>query len=153
LSRRHTFRSQTFIAAALPDVFAFFSDPANLGRITPPKMRFTITKAPAGALAAGARIDYRIRIFGLPMNWTTLIDTWRENESFSDVQERGPYRYWHHVHTFKAIKGGVEMHDDVTYELPLGWLGELFGGWIVERQVQKIFAYRAAVIQEVFGGG
>ena len=148
---RRTYRASTFIAAPLSDVFAFFSDPANLGRITPPEMRFHITNAPAGPLHAGDRIDYSIRIFGLPMRWTTLIDSWTDNASFSDLQERGPYRYWRHVHTFRAVDGGVQMEDEVEYELPLGTIGQLFAGWIVKREVEKIFAYRGKVIRQVFG--
>jgi ligand-binding SRPBCC domain-containing protein len=148
---RRTFRASTFIAAPLPDVFAFFSDPANLGRITPPKMRFGITSAPAGPLRDGDRIDYSIRIFGLPVRWTTLIDSWTDNASFSDLQERGPYRYWRHVHTFRAVEGGVLMEDEVQYELPFGRVGELFGGWFVRREVEKIFAYRGDVIRQIFG--
>lgn len=151
MSRRNVLDQTTFIAAPLAEVFAFFSAPENLGRITPPGMGFRITKGPGRQLQEGDRIDYSIRILGLPMRWTTRITLWREGEAFADLQERGPYRYWHHTHTFREVDGGVEMHDRVEYELPFGFLGRLAGGPIVRRQLAAIFAYRAAAIREIFG--
>ncbi len=38
-------RTQT-IPRPLEEVFAFFSDPWNLGAITPPELRFAIVEAP-----------------------------------------------------------------------------------------------------------
>jgi ligand-binding SRPBCC domain-containing protein len=142
--------STTVIAAPLADVFEFFSTPGNLGRITPPGMGFRITAGPDRRLREGDLIQYAIRIFGLPLRWTTRITLWREGEVFADLQERGPYRYWHHTHTFREVDGGVEMHDRVEYELPFGLLGRLFGTPIVRRQLRTIFAFRANAIREIF---
>lgn len=144
------FERTTRIDARLARVFEFFSAPANLARITPPEMGFRIVRGPGRPLREGDRIEYRIRVFGVPLRWTTLITLWREGEAFADLQERGPYRYWLHTHTFRAVAGGVEMHDLVEYELPFGLLGRLFGGRLVERQLEKIFDHRAQVIADVF---
>jgi ligand-binding SRPBCC domain-containing protein len=149
--RRLVLERTTQIHASLPEVFQFFSAPANLGTITPPKLRFRIVAAPSRRLREDDRIEYRIRIFGvLPAGWTTRICMWRENEAFADVQERGPYRFWLHTHTFRDTPDGVEMHDRVEYELPFGWLGRLFGGWLVSHELRAIFDYREAVIRRVF---
>ena len=141
----------TTVDAPLEKVFEFFSDPRNLGKITPPAMGFQIVSAPDRALAEGDRIEYRIKVLGLPLRWVTLITTWRQNESFSDLQEKGPYRRWLHTHTFRASGGKVQMHDRVEYELPLGWLGQLAAGWFIRRQLQAIFDYRAQAIHNAFG--
>jgi ligand-binding SRPBCC domain-containing protein len=152
LRRRSILERTTVIAAPLADVFEFFSAPENLGRITPPSMQFRITSGPNRRLREGDRIEYAIRVFGLlPMKWTTHITLWREGEVFADTQERGPYRHWHHTHTFRVVPAGVEMQDHVEYELPFGVLGRLFGGFIVRRQLESIFAFRAKVIGDIFG--
>ncbi|HEX7704873.1 MAG TPA: SRPBCC family protein [Thermoanaerobaculia bacterium] len=151
MSRRNRFEATTRITSPLENVFEFFSDPANLGRITPPSMRFRIIEAPARRLQEGDRIDYSIRVFGLPMRWRTRIVMWREGEAFADLQERGPYRLWIHTHTFHRDGEGVLMRDVVEYELPLGWVGRLFGGRLVARQIEGIFSYRAEAIERVFG--
>lgn len=140
----------TSLDASLEEVFEFFSNPENLAVITPPSLGFVIREKPSRPLAAGDRITYTIRVAGLPVKWVTLISNWDPPRSFTDTQEKGPYRRWIHTHTFRAVAGGVEMHDRVDYALPLGIIGELFGGWWVRRQLKVIFDYRAAKIRETF---
>ncbi len=114
-------------------------------------MGFRIVSAPDRALREGDRIEYRVKVLGLPLRWVTLITSWRENESFSDLQEKGPYRHWLHTHSFRQSGKVVEMHDRVEYELPLGWLGQLVAGWFIRMQLNGIFDYRAQAIHAAFG--
>lgn len=141
----------TFIAAPLTRVFDFFGAHENLGRITPPRMHFRIISGPSGRLQQGDRIEYALRVFGIPMRWRTRITVWREGEVFADLQERGPYKYWLHAHRFRAVEGGVEMHDDIDYELPMGWLGERIAGRLVRRELDRIFDFRAAAVRKLVG--
>ena len=146
-----TFERITTFRAPLADVFRFFSDTRNLLQITPRSMHFKVLSAPDRPLREGDRTRYRLRIAGIPVSWTTIITGWRENASFTDEQERGPYRLWRHTHTFRETQPGlVEMHDRVDYELPLGSLGRFAAGWFVRRQLQAIFDYRAAAIRDLF---
>jgi len=109
-------------------------------------MGFRILKAPERSLREGDRIDYQIRILGLPLRWRTLITEWDEGHAFADFQEKGPYRHWLHRHTFTEVGNEVVMHDRVDYELPLGIPGRIFGGAFVRRQIRKIFDYREGAI-------
>jgi len=145
------FERTTSVSAPVGDVFAFFSNPKNLARITPAALGFRIVAAPDRALRKGDRIEYRIKVNGIPLTWVTLITSWDKNRSFSDLQEKGPYRKWLHTHTFEEVSGRTVMHDHVDYDLPLGILGRLFGGWFVRRQLDGIFRYREKVIQGLFG--
>lgn len=140
----------TRIAAGIEEVFGFFSDPKNLGAITPPEMGFQILASPDRALQAGDRITYRIRVNGVPLTWVTLITEWVPNRKFTDVQEKGPYAKWEHTHSFEETDGGVLMTDIVDYELPLAPLGRIFAGWWVRRQLAGIFDYRERVITRRF---
>jgi len=146
-----TLERTTFIRAGLGEVFEFFSNPKNLAVITPPAMGFKIVDAPQRRLRAGDRIKYGIRVNGIPMTWVTLISEWEEGRRFVDLQEKGPYAYWHHTHSFQAKDGGVEMYDRVDYRLPLGLLGQIFGGWFVRRQLRGIFDFRGETILKTFG--
>jgi ligand-binding SRPBCC domain-containing protein len=146
-----TFERKTFIPVPPPELFRFFADPANLGRITPPSMHFRTVEGPDRPLRAGDRIRYRLRVAMVPIGWTSVIASWNENESFSDLQERGPYRYWLHTHRFRAVEGGTEMLDHVEYQLPLGWLGGLVAGWFVTIQLRAIFDFRGHTIRTLFG--
>jgi ligand-binding SRPBCC domain-containing protein len=104
------------------------------------------------AIGKGTRIDYRLRINGVPVRWQTLIDAWDPPRRFSDTQARGPYSLWHHTHEFVPLGGGTMMRDTLRYRLPAGWLGRIAGGRKVAHDVESIFEYRARRIDERFGG-
>jgi uncharacterized protein (TIGR01777 family) len=133
-------------------IWPFFCDPANLEEITPPLLHFKLLGMSTPAIGAGTRIDYALRINGLPVRWQTLIDAWDPPRRFSDTQARGPYRLWHHTHEFLPLGGGTLMRDSVRYRLPAGWLGLAGAGWKVARDVTQIFDYRAEKIDARFGG-
>ncbi|HEU0034688.1 MAG TPA: SRPBCC family protein [Kofleriaceae bacterium] len=135
------------------EVFAFFADAANLERITPPFLGFQILTPRPIAIRAGTLIDYRIRLHGIPLTWQTRIEHYIPEDHFVDVQLRGPYRTWRHLHEFVVVPGGTEIRDTVDYELPLGPLGSLAHALFVKRQLATIFDYRRRIITELFGPG
>jgi len=146
----HVLERRSVVSASLSEVFAFFSDPRNLARLTPPAMHFRIVEAPDRTLRAGDRIRYTIRLLGLPVGWTTRIASWEEGRGFSDVQEKGPYRSWRHAHGFRAVPGGVEMTDRVEYDLPWGPIGRVAHALWVRGQLRAIFDFREKAVGEIF---
>lgn len=135
------------VPAALPDVFAFFADAKNLEAITPPFLRFTVV-TPDITMGVGTRIDYRLRLRGVPMRWQSEITVWEPNVRFRDVQRRGPYRYWRHVHLFREVPGGTLVEDGVEYDVPGG---SLVHEWLVAPELLRIFRYRQEALARVFG--
>ena len=99
-------------------------------------------------MRAGAILDYRIRLHGLPIPWRTRIDVWEPGVRFVDRQVLGPYHWWRHEHRFEAVDGGTRVVDHVEYLPRLAWLSR---GW-VRRDVERIFAYRRqALLRELTG--
>ncbi|MBD0290075.1 MAG: SRPBCC family protein [Thermoleophilia bacterium] len=129
------------------EVFAFFSDPANLEAITPPWLRFRIVEAPA-RLEQGSLLRYRLSLFRVPIRWRTEISVWRPPRSFTDVQLAGPYPLWEHTHRFVAVGAATEVYDHVRYRVPGGPLAPLVQRLFVRPWLDEIFAYRAARLVE-----
>lgn len=139
------------VAQPRSEVFAFFADAANLERLTPPFLAFHILTPSPIEMKAGALIDYRIRLSGIPLRWRTRIEELVPDTRFVDVQLKGPYARWHHTHTFRDVPGGTEVGDRVEYALPLGPLGTIAHAVMVRRQLRAIFDYRAEVMRTLFG--
>lgn len=145
-------RSSLWVAASPSEVWPFFSDAHNLPLLTPPWLRFAILTPSPIAMGLDARIDYRLKVHGLPLRWRTRIARWQPPHCFADEQERGPYRRWFHTHTFDALDGGTVLGDHVEFAVRGGPLAPLISRWFVEPDVARIFRYRLQRIAERFGG-
>jgi ligand-binding SRPBCC domain-containing protein len=137
-----------WVPRPLGEVFAFFSNAANLEAITPPWLHFQILD-PALVIRTGALIDYRLKLHGIPLRWQSEITRWDPPHSFVDEQRKGPYRRWVHTHTFSEERGGTRVGDSVEFEVPFAWL---VGGF-VKRDVNRIFAFRQQELSKRFGSG
>lgn len=123
-------------------VFPFFSDALKLERITPPWLHFEVLTPGPPRLREGSLVEYRLRLHGVPVRWLTRIETWDPPRRFIDTQVRGPYRLWHHTHSFEPDGDGTLMRDTVRYALPLGPLGALAHAAFVRRDLARIFDFR-----------
>jgi ligand-binding SRPBCC domain-containing protein len=144
-----TYQLQTSLWLPQPrqQIFAFFSDPKNLERITPPWLHFEILSPTEFAVHRGTRIDYRLRIRGLLIRWQSEIMIWQPPARFVDQQTRGPYRLWVHEHTFSEHEGGTIAGDKVVYAVPGGKLVQKL---LVAPDLDRIFHYRRAALEHVF---
>ena len=150
--REELFVTHQDIARPREEVFKFFSDPANLERLTPPWLGFRIlTPAPLPE-GEGAVFDYHLKVHGLGLDWRTLIETWEEGHRFTDRQLQGPYALWHHTHLFLDLPGGgTRIVDRVRYRLGWGVLGRLVTALWVRADVERIFQYRKDTIERLLG--
>lgn len=146
----HRIERSQIIERPREEVFAFFSDAFNLERITPAFLNFRILTPAPIEMAAGTLIDYSLSLHGIPMKWRTRIEEFTPNERFIDVQLKGPYRLWHHTHTFEDHPDGTLMRDIIDYEMPFGPLGTLARALVVRRQLEEIFDYRVEMIDSFF---
>ena len=145
--KEFTFHSELWLPRRRDEVFPFFAEARNLETLTPPWLNFEVLTPPPIKLRAGARIDYRLRVHGLPLRWRTEITEWNPPHRFVDVQLRGPYTLWHHTHTFEERDGGTLCVDDVRYR-PRG--GTLMNRLFVRRDVESIFAFRRQRLARLF---
>ena len=148
----HVLEREQLLGTGIDQAWTFFSDPRNLSRITPDGVGFRIHDMDLlEPMHEGQLIRYTVSpVLGIPMRWVTRIGSVQEPHLFEDIQLRGPYASWRHVHTFERIDGGVRMRDRVEYELPMALLGEWAHRAFVRKKLETIFDHRAGVLQDLF---
>jgi len=151
MTRRYRFEQMQIIPRPRTEVFAFFCEAKNLERLTPGFLGFEILTPGTIEMKPGTIIDYSLRLYGISMKWKTRIEVFEPESHFVDLQLKGPYRYWHHLHEFEEVEQGTRVRDVVHYELPFGPLGVLARSLFVQHSLKKIFGFRRQVIGEIFG--
>jgi ligand-binding SRPBCC domain-containing protein len=147
--REFTLERRVHVDRPLDEVFEFFSNAANLERLTPGWLRFEIVTPQPIEMKVGALIDYRLTWRHIiPMRWRSEITVWDPPHRFVDEQRRGPYRQWIHEHAFEVEGDGTAVIDRVRYGVPGGWLVQKLA---VGRDVEAIFAHRTKALKEIFG--
>lgn len=142
-----------FLPISVSEAWDFFSSPANLAKITPQEMAFTVTSPQtAEKMYPGMIITYKVSpVAGIKLNWMTEITQVVDHKYFIDEQRFGPYKFWHHQHHFRQVPGGVEMTDILTYGLPFGIIGNIANSVFIASKLQQIFNFRKQKTIELFG--
>ncbi|MEI8198226.1 MAG: SRPBCC family protein [Phycisphaerae bacterium] len=132
-----------FLPVTAGEAWKFFSNPANLSRITPREMNFVITSKLPGNIYPGLIITYKVSpVFNIPVTWVTEITQVDEPFYFVDEQRSGPYTIWHHEHHFETVENGILMTDKLFYKIPLGPIGNLLDNIFIQKKVHGIFKFR-----------
>jgi ligand-binding SRPBCC domain-containing protein len=145
----HVVRYAMTLPDSVQDVFPFFADATNLEKITPPELRFRIVTPLPITMGENVLIDYRLRLYGMPLKWRARISQWKPPLHFVDEQIEGPFRLWIHTHRFFPVDEGTRIEDEVQYTLPFSPLGEMVYP-LIHPLIERIFRYRKRVIMRFF---
>lgn len=131
----HRLHRVQYLNCNLDTAWDFFSSPNNLSRITPENMSFILlTDMEEVEIYEGMEIDYIVTpLLGIPLRWKTRIMQVDPFKSFTDYQEKGPFKLWNHHHEFIENDEEIIMKDNLTYEMPYGFIGKLFHRLLVKR--------------------
>jgi ligand-binding SRPBCC domain-containing protein len=140
-------KAELLVVEPVSQVFEFFADAFRLETIIPPWLHFSVQTPRPVEMHAGTLIDYTLRLHGLPIRWQSKISNWQPPFRFVDEQVKGPYRYWHHLHTFEESRGGTLVRDIVHYDLTLGFI---LHPLLIRRDLQKIFEFRREILSRIF---
>ena len=145
-------QSEQIMPISLSECWSFFSNPANLQKITPKEMGFTILSGADKKMYSGQLIQYKVSpVLGIKIKWVSEIKAVSEGVFFIDEQRFGPYKFWYHQHFFEVHENGVKMTDIVSYGLPFGILGRIAQKLFVGKKLMQIFQHRKQSIKEFFG--
>ena len=127
--------------------FSFFEDPGNLCDITPVWLDFCLLHKKSNTeVYENAEFDYTIKFMGVTMKWRSRIIDYHPPERFTDIQLKGPYKSWVHLHLLKEVPEGTLMKDEVTYTLHLPAI--IAHPFLIRKHLIDIFSYRAIKIAE-----
>jgi ligand-binding SRPBCC domain-containing protein len=162
-----------WVPVPINKVFAFFADPENLPRLMPPETQTKVDgfqlvappPPPSGdlntiethhAAGTGSIIDtsFRpLRWFPWRRKWTAAITEFEWNHHFADVQQKGPFKRWHHRHEFiqdnRNGSSGTLVRDEIEYEVGYGPFGAVANALLIEKKMRQIFAHRQKVLPEL----
>jgi ligand-binding SRPBCC domain-containing protein len=138
-------RLETVIAAPATDCFDLsLSVEAHANSMAASGER-AIAGITSGAMKLGDTVTWRARHFGITFRMTSVITEYRRPIRFVDEQQRGPFRWWWHEHTFTPVPDGKTlMVDVVEYRSPLGWLAALADPLVLTRYMTHLLRQRNA---------
>ncbi|MDQ8186917.1 TIGR01777 family oxidoreductase [Pelagicoccus sp. SDUM812002] len=120
------------------ELFDWHGSPGAFGRLAPPWQYMEVLREDPG-LTEGKRIELKM---GTPLGkreWHARHTQCELGKSFTDVQEKGPFKSWTHRHVFEPRGlGESDLVDSIEYEMPIGEIGDS----IVSGQLKKSFAFR-----------
>ncbi|WP_254529934.1 SRPBCC family protein [Natrinema gelatinilyticum] len=131
-----TYERETTVDSPFEDVWEFNSRISGLEAVTPDWMHLRVERVigPDGGpspdvLEPGSEVALSIRPFGIGprQHWTSVITDRERHEGsayFRDEMVHGPFDRWEHTHAFYADGNRTVVRDRVTYELPLGGIGD-----------------------------
>jgi len=123
------------VKAPLSAVSEFHRDSRALRMLTPPPMWVQFHQV--DPLAEGSVADFTMWLGPLPVRWTA-VHTQVTPQGFEDTQQRGPFKFWRHRHTFQELNlGTTGVVDEIEAEA--GNLVSRFM-WLT---LPILFAYRA----------
>ena len=128
------------VDAAVDEVYRWHLRPEAFRRLIPPWS--TIDVISHDGVAPGSRAVFRVHADPFSFKWTAEHRDVIENAQFCDVQVRGPFRHWAHLHRFSGNDRACRLTDEIEYTMPFGFLGEMVAGRIVHHEVRRTIEYR-----------
>jgi uncharacterized protein len=141
-----TFTRSVRIERPASEVFAWHERTGAFARLAPPWQKLEVFSH-TGGIRDGARVSLRTKIGPVWVKWDVEHRDYVEGVQFRDVQVRGPFAHWEHLHRVEPVDGGraCVLTDEITYKLPFGVLGQIGGGAFARGELDRLFAYRHAV--------
>ncbi len=147
------FVKETRIAAPPNVVFSFHESPGAFQRLTPPWERVQVIEG-GNSLKPGQRVVLFTWLGPFRLRWIAEHTEYEPGRMFADRQVEGPFASWYHRHYFLDDgQGGTLLRDEVEYDPPLGMVGRLLSGGLLESKLRKMFDYRHETTRHIVETG
>lgn len=140
------FRRSLRTPVSLETLFAWHERPGAFMRLSPPWDQAKVVEH-TGGIRDGARVVLSVPTGPIHTRWVIEHRDYQFNRQFRDILLKGPFARFEHTHSFYADSATTSSLEDVIeYELPLGAVGSLAGGWYAANTLDQVFRYRHAVL-------
>lgn len=142
------FVKESIIKAAPERVFAFHELPDAFERLVPPWENAKIVQK-ADIKQIGSKAIIEQKIFGIfPSRWVAEHTKYEPPRMFEDVQISGPFKFWRHQHIVLPHESGAVLRDEIEFEPPMSFLGNIAAPLVILPKLEKMFAYRHEVTRK-----
>lgn len=143
------FVKETAFNASAETVFAFHERPDAFELLLPPWQVSRLIQPPS-SLAVGTRVIFEGKVGPVWQRFVAEHVAYEPGKRFVDRLLEGPFKSWEHEHVVTPTSATTcTLRDDITYELPLGLLGRVFGAPIARHQLERLFEHRHAVTRRI----
>ncbi len=125
-------------------VWQWHERPDAFMRLSPPWDSVELLER-SGGLEVGARTVIRMKLGPVPQTWVAVHTRCEPGKLFQDTQESGPFAQWVHTHRFHDEGATSTLEDQIEFELPMGAVGQAFGGPFAQSTIDRMFDYRHRV--------
>lgn len=143
-----TFVWKSKIPASAETVFDWHKQPDAFKKLIPPWEKVELVGMTGPISQEGSLVTLRMTVLGpIQATWVSRHHDYVEGREFRDTQIKGPFWAWEHTHrVIPETEQSCWLEDSIVYTVPFGFLGEWFGGWFVQRKLEKMFRFRHAVV-------
>ena len=139
--QKSCFTKQSHINAPTEDVFQWHARPGALERLSPPWDPIEVIEH-HGGINKNATVLLKMKAGPFCYRWAAEHTEYIENRFFEDRQNRGPFSFWSHKHTFQPDpSGGCMMQDQIHFALPFDPISRPFVP-VIQKKLDSIFNYR-----------
>lgn len=141
-----TFIKRSVLGASRERAWAWHARPGAFERLNPPWDPAEVVER-VGGLEVGARTVVKVRVGPAHVRMVSEHTAYDPGQLFRDEQREGPFKSWVHTHRFLDGPTGTSvLEDEIHYELPMGPLGAAVGGAPIAAKIERMFAYRHALL-------
>jgi ligand-binding SRPBCC domain-containing protein len=146
------FESELWLPCGAESLFAFLLRPANVQRISDPRLGLMFETAP-DVVVTGSRIAFKVQAYGVVQRLEHEVVTVEHPRLIIEEQIKGPMKAWRHEHHLESKNDGVRMIDRVIFEPPGGMLGFLVKESTILDSLEDGFIHREQELRRLIGTG
>jgi uncharacterized protein (TIGR01777 family) len=139
--KTQSFQRTITLPVSVGELFAWHGRDGAFERLTPPWEPVRVIDR-QGTIRDSDTTTLQMKVGPLKINWVAEHHDFKLNEQFCDLQVKGPFKHWDHIHRFEGNADRATLTDDITLALPGAAMGRLLGGRSVTKKLSRVFAYR-----------